>query len=144
MSRPARPAATEAPALLARSAAVAAAGCAAVHALLLGDAPAGWPAVALVAMTVFCLPCAVHLWRRPGAAAWGLHAALALAMLGAHPLAAAVGPHVHAPAGSWAATAVPVLAGLALFLAVFRWWLGYDVAASVPSAPGSGRRVPHA
>jgi hypothetical protein len=112
--------------------------------LLLGDAPAGWPALALVAMTVACLPCAVHLWRRPAASAWALHAALALAMLVGHPIAAALGPHVHVPTDTWAGTAVPVLAGLALFLAVFRWWLGYDVAASVPSGPGSGRRVPHA
>jgi hypothetical protein len=115
--------------------------------VLLAGGSAGWTAVAQVAMTLACLPCAVHLWRRPGPVAWAMHTALALAMLVAHPLAVVLGGHVHqhvAAAAEWAGTAVPLLGGLALFLAVYRWWLGYDVAAPGSSGIGSARRVPHA
>ncbi len=147
MSRPARPAATERSGLLARSAALAAAGCGLAHVLLLAGGAVGWTAAAHFAMTVACLPCAVHLWRRPGAGAWAAHAAVSVLMLVAHPVATALGGHVHhagpEPAAvAWAGTAVPVLAGAALLLGAFRFWLGYDVPAQAGAF--SGRRVPQA
>ena len=100
------------------------------------------------ALTTACLPCALHLWSRPRAAAWALHVALALAMLLGHPLVVAFGVPVRDhPAPRWAGTAMPLLAGPGLFLAAWRWWLGCDVAAqpsgSSPIA-SPGRRVPQA
>jgi hypothetical protein len=148
MSHPTRLAATDGRGLLARSAALAAAGCGLAHGLLLAAAPAGWTAVGQAALTAACLPCALHLWWRPGAAAWAMHVALAVAMLLAHPLVQAFGAHVHGSAASagWAGTAMPLLAGLGLFLAVWRWWLGCDVAGQTSASPtaGPGRRVPQA
>ncbi len=100
-------------------------------------------------MTVACLPCAVHLWRRPGVAAWAAHAVLSVTMLLAHPLATLLGGHAHhagpEPAAvAWAGTAVPILAGGALLLGAFRFWLGYDVPVQTAVASASGRRVPQA
>ena len=148
MSHRTRLAATDGPGLLARSAALAAAGCGLAHGVLLTTAPAGWTAVAQAALTTACLPCALHLWWRPRAGAWAMHVALALAMLLAHPLVVAFGVPVHDHlAPRWAGTAMPLLAGLGLFLAAWRWWLGCNVAAQ-PSASspiaGPGRRVPQA
>src|SRR3954454_5942159 len=110
--------------LLARTAAVVATGCAVLH--LVDGAPAAlWTAVALA-----CLPCAVHLWLRPRRVPWATHVALCLVMA-AHPVVAAALPaaghvHAHGPAPGW--TAFPsLLAGLGLFLAAWRWWLGRDL-----------------
>ena len=148
MSHRTRLAATDGPGLLARSAALAAAGCGLAHGVLLTTAPAGWTAVVQAALTTACLPCALHLWWRPRAGAWAMHVALALAMLLGHPLVVAFGVPLHDhPAPRWAGTAMPLLAGLGLFLAAWRWWLGCDVAAqpsgSSPIA-SPGRRVPQA
>jgi hypothetical protein len=150
MSHRTRLAATDGPGLLARSAALAAAGCGLAHGVLLATAPAGWTAVVQAALTTACLPCALHLWWRPRAAAWAMHVAvaLALAMLLAHPLVVTFGVPVHDHlAPRWPGTAMPLLAGLGLFLAAWRWWLGCDVAAQ-PSASSPiaspGRRVPQA
>ena len=112
------------PCLLARTAAVVATGCAALH-LVDGATNVLWTAIALA-----CLPCAVHLWHRPGRGAWGLHVALCLVMA-FHPVVAAVlpaagDPHAHGPATGWT-TAPALLAGLGLFLAAWRWWLGRDL-----------------
>jgi hypothetical protein len=124
------------PCLLARTAAVVATGCAALH-LVDGATNVLWTAIALA-----CLPCAVHLWHRPGRGTWGLHVALCLVMA-FHPVVAAVlpaagDPHAHGPATGWT-TAPALLAGLGLFLAAWRWWLGRDL--PLPSqviGPGSG------
>jgi hypothetical protein len=106
------------PRFLARSAAGAAAGCAAVHGLALVATPhpgAGGTAVLAAA----CLLCAVHLWRRPGRAAWGLHVVLTTAMLAAH--APVVAAH-HSPTGPavWAGPVAGLLAIVALLLAGVR------------------------
>jgi hypothetical protein len=105
------------PRLLARSAAGAAAGCAVVHGLALAAAP--HPGMAL--LSVACLLCAAHLWRRPGRAAWTAHVVLTTAMLAAHP--PVLGAHVHSaltgPA-AWAGPIAGLLAVVALLLAVVR------------------------
>jgi hypothetical protein len=72
-----------------------------------------WTAIALA-----CLPCAVHLWLRPGRGAWVMHVSLCLVMA-VHPVVAAVLPaaghlHAHGPATAWT-TAPSLLAGLGLF-----------------------------
>src|SRR3954467_5181 len=112
------------PGLLARTAAVVATGCAVLH--LLNAAPE----VPWTALAVACLPCAVHLWFRPGRMAWGMHIVLGLAMA-AHPVVAAALPaagHGHAHGRAAAGTTAPsLLAGLGLFLAVWRWWLARDL-----------------
>ena len=77
MSRPARPAATDGPGVLARAAALAAGGCALAHGFLLTSAPEGWTTVAQAGLAMACVACAVHLWRRPRPAAWTMHALLA-------------------------------------------------------------------
>jgi hypothetical protein len=105
------------PRFLARSAAGAAAGCAAVHALGLLAAP--HPGSAL--LSAACLLCAVHLWRRPGRAAWALHVVLTTAMLAFHP--PVLGAHVHSAAtgpAAWAGPVAGLLAVVALLLAAVR------------------------
>jgi hypothetical protein len=147
MSHPTRLAATDGRGLLARSAALAAAGTGLAHGLLLVNTPAGWTATAQAALTAACLPCALHLWWRPRPAAWAVHGALALTMLLGHPLVLASGAtvHHHGPDG-WAGTAMPLLAGLGLLLAAWRWWLGCDVGLQTSSSAiaGPGCRVPQA
>ena len=108
------------PRFLARSAAGAAAGCAAVHGLALAAAP--HPRAAATGLLVAaCLLCAVHLYRRPGRTAWAAHVVLTTAMLAAHPpvLTAHAG---HAGPGlvAWAAPVAGVLAVAALLLATVR------------------------
>ncbi|MGY1764549.1 hypothetical protein ACI79G_23375 [Geodermatophilus sp. SYSU D00779] len=104
------------PRFLARSAAGAAAGCAAVHGLGLLAAPhAG------MALLSACLLCGVHLWRQPSRAAWAAHVVLTTAMLVAHP--PVLDAHAHSPATGLAAWAGPVaglLAVVALLLAAVR------------------------
>ena len=105
------------PRFLARSAAGAAAGCAAVHGLALVAVPR--PGTAL--LSAACLLCAVHLWRRPGRAAWAAHVVLTTAMLAAHPPTLAAGAH-HAATGlaAWAGPVAGLLAVVALLLAAVR------------------------
>ena len=112
------------PCLLARTAAVVATGCAVLHMVN------GAPEVLWTAVSLACLPCAVHLWLRPGRVAWGVHVALCLAMT-AHPVVAAALPaaghlHAHGLAAGWGGEP-SLLAGLALLLAAWRWWLGRDL-----------------
>jgi hypothetical protein len=108
------------PRFLARSAAGAAAGCAAVHGLALAAAPHPG-AVATALLVVACLLCAVHLYRRPGRAAWAGHAVLTTAMLAAHPPVLS-GHAGHAGTGlvAWAAPVAGLLAVAALLLAAVR------------------------
>jgi hypothetical protein len=137
------------PRLLARSAAGAAAGCAALHALVVPAGPAGWPAAGTVALAAACLVCAAHLWRRPRPAAWLAHAVGTTAMLTLHPLLAA-GPH-HGPGSglaAWAELLAGVLAAVALALAAARALVGLrsgpgPQSACSPAGSG-GRRVPQA
>jgi hypothetical protein len=80
-----------------------------------------------LALVLGCLPCAVHLWRRPGPLAWCAHGGLAALMAVAHPLARAIGPaggphaHMVMPAtgsSAVAGTGAPLLALLSLGIAV--------------------------
>jgi hypothetical protein len=109
------------PRFLARSAAGAAAGCAAVHGLTLVATPHPG-AAGTAALAAACLLCAVHLWRRPGRAAWAAHVVLTTAMLAAHPPVvahhAATGPAV------WAGPVAGLLAIVALLLAAVRGCAG--------------------
>ncbi len=100
------------PRLLARSAAGAAAGCAAVHGLALVAVP--HPGTAL--LSAACLLCAAHLWRRPGLAAWAAHVVLTTAMLAAHPPVAAA-HHAETGLAAWAGPVAGLLAVVALVLA---------------------------
>ena len=100
---------------LARSAAGAAAGCAAGHVLGLVAAPHLGTAL----LSVACLACAAHLWRRPGRAAWALHAGLTTAMLAAHP-PVVVTHHAATGAAAWAGPVAGLLAVVALLLAAVR------------------------
>lgn len=105
------------PRFLAHSAAGAAAGCAAVHGLAL----LAVPHAPMALLSAACLLCAVHLWRRPGRAAWVAHVVLTTAMLLAHPPVA--GGHVHSAAtglAAWAAPVAGLLAVVALLLAAVR------------------------
>ncbi len=106
------------PRFLARSAAGAAAGCAAVHGLALVAAPHPG-AAGTAALAAACLLCAVHLWRRPGRAAWGLHVVLTTAMLAAH--APVVAHHAVTGPAVWAGPVAGLLAVVALLLAAVRW-----------------------
>ncbi len=76
-------------------------------------------AAGTAALAAVCLLCAVHLWRRPGRAAWGLHVVLTTAMLAAH--APVVAAH-HSPTGPavWAGPVAGLLAIVALLLAAVR------------------------
>ena len=111
------------PRFLARSAAGAAAGCAAVHGLALVATPHPGAAGTAV-LAAACLLCAVHLWRRPGRPAWAAHVVLTTAMLAAH--APVVAAH-HSPTGPavWAGPVAGLLAIVALLLAALR---GVDAA----------------
>ncbi|RBY93767.1 hypothetical protein DQ237_16465 [Blastococcus sp. TF02-8] len=109
-----------APRFLARTAAGAAAGCATLHGLLLGAVPG--PGTAPRALLVgVCLLCAVHLFRRPGRAAWAAHVVLTTAMLAAHPPELA-GHSGHAGTGltTWVAPVAGALAAAGLLLAAVR------------------------
>ena len=105
------------PRFLAHSAAGAAAGCAAVHALGLVAVPRAGMAL----LSAACLLCAVHLWRRPGRAAWAAHVVLTTGMLAAHP-PVFTGHAVHLATGpaTWAAPVAGLLAVVALLLAAVR------------------------
>ena len=105
------------PRFLAHSAAGAAAGCAAVHALGLVAAPHAGTAL----LSAACLLCAVHLWRRPSRAAWAAHVVLTTAMLAAHP-PVLTGHASHAVTGLavWAGPVAGLLAVVALLLAAVR------------------------
>ncbi|SFO53712.1 hypothetical protein SAMN05660359_04165 [Geodermatophilus obscurus] len=118
------------------------------------------------AIGLSCLFCAVHLWRRPGHAAWTGHVAVAALM----PLHGLLGGASHGHAGTgttdpaaWAPSALLLLAGLGVLLGVVRWALDADVPlrpspgqspgqgpgqspGQMPAAAGgsSGRRVPQA
>jgi hypothetical protein len=147
------------PRFLAHSAAGAAAGCALVH----GLAPAAVPSAGTAALLAACLLCSVHLWRRPGRAAWGAHVVLTTAMLTAHlPVPGEHAHHVLAhsvPVGpaagglaAWAGPAAGLLAVVALLLAAVRGVVAVRAAATAPApqSPASpldglrGPRVPHA
>ncbi|MGR6963280.1 hypothetical protein ACU610_02315 [Geodermatophilus sp. URMC 61] len=105
------------PRFLARSAAGTAAGCASVHVLVQVAAPHPG-AVGTAALAVACLLCAVHLWRRPGRAAWTAHAVLTTAMLVVHP--PALHHHAATSLAAWAGPVAGLLAVVALLLAVVR------------------------
>ena len=100
--------------------------CGLLHGVLLAGSPAGWLSALHLALVLACLPCAVHLWRRPGPLAWCAHGALAVLMAVAHPLAMAIGPagphaHMVMPAtgpSSLAGSGAPLLALLSLGIAV--------------------------
>jgi hypothetical protein len=141
-----------APRLLARAAALVAAACGVAHLPLLVGGPSGWAGAWHAGLTLVCAPCAVHLWRRPGPAAWGLHVALGVLML-AHPAAMALAPpvahHAHLAAtgaAAWAGVLVPVLAAAGLVLAALRWWPRYARQASgaLPPPVSGSDRVPQA
>ncbi|MGY1682370.1 hypothetical protein [Geodermatophilus sp. SYSU D01176] len=103
------------PRFLARGAAGAAAGCAAVHGLasLAALHPGTTPLV------LACLACAAHLWRRPGRAAWALHVVLTTTMLAAHPPVTAA-HHATTGLSSWVGPVAGLLAVVALLLAAVR------------------------
>ncbi len=83
---------------LGRVAAVLALGSAAVHLVL--AASGDLSAIAMAAMALVCVPCAVHLWRAPTASVWGLTALVDLGMLALHaPMVAGHGMHHGAGAG---------------------------------------------
>ncbi len=109
------------PCLLARTAAVVATGCAAPL-LVDGATNVLWSAIALA-----CLPCAVHLWLRPGRGAWVMHVTLCLVMA-VHPVVAAVLPAAgHRPRARPCDRVDDCTVSarrLGLFLAAWRWWLG--------------------
>ncbi|WP_448612375.1 hypothetical protein [Geodermatophilus sp. URMC 60] len=120
------------PRFLAHGAAGAAGGCAAVHALGLVAAPHSGTAL----LSAACLLCAVHLWRRPGRAAWGAHVVLTTAMLAVHP---PVVPTHHAATGlaAWAGPVAGLLAVVALLLAAVR---GYGAVRGTARCAGSAER----
>ncbi|WP_141233822.1 hypothetical protein [Geodermatophilus saharensis] len=128
-----------------------------LHLPLLGPGRHG---VLSLAVGLACVACAVHLWRRPGPAAWSGHVAAA-ALMPAHLLLTPAGPGHHAgpaavagsaaDAAAWAPYALLLLAGLGVALGLVRWAVGADVplragSAQMPAAVGgrSGRRVPQA
>jgi hypothetical protein len=128
--------------------------CGLLHALLLTGSPAGWLAAAHAAVLLACVPCAAHLWRRPGPRAWGAHLLVTTLMAVQHPLVTALAPglgghaHGHATAG-WAVPLAPLTAvlavGVAGLAAVHRWLLAGDGQISETAASDdSARRVPHA
>ncbi|WP_177235904.1 hypothetical protein [Arthrobacter sp. ov118] len=95
-------------------AAVTAASCIAHLWLVAGNQHGTWLNVLMLAMVAVCLPCAVHIWRRPRARPLRQVMASALAMTGVHAvllLGAGTGAsgHIH-PA---AAAAAPASAGAA-------------------------------
>ncbi|RBY89048.1 hypothetical protein DQ244_14885 [Blastococcus sp. TBT05-19] len=106
------------PRFLSRSAAGAAAGCAAVHGLALAAAPHPGAAATLL-LVAACLLCAVHLFRLPSPAAWALHVFLTTAMLAAHP-PLATAHHAASGLSAWAGPVAGVLAVAALLLAAVR------------------------
>ncbi|WP_337761925.1 hypothetical protein [Mycolicibacterium vanbaalenii] len=71
-------------ALVRRSAAVLAAGSAALHGASLGPAVSPWVSALTVVMLVGCLYCAYELWTRDTVRAWVLVAAMNLVMVGVH------------------------------------------------------------
>jgi hypothetical protein len=91
---------------------VTAASCLAHLCLVAGNQHGTWLNVLMLAMVAVCLPCAVHIWRRPRARALRQVMASALAMTGVHAVlllgfgAGASGGHVHHGAAT-AAAAVP-------------------------------------
>lgn len=108
------------PRLLARTAAGAAAGCAAMHGAALVAAP--HPArTGTAVLAAVCLLCAAHLWRRGGPVAWGLHVVLTATMLLTHLPSTGHG-HAVAVAGlaAWAGPVAGLLATVALLLAAVR------------------------
>ncbi|SDY77068.1 hypothetical protein SAMN05660209_03666 [Geodermatophilus africanus] len=79
------------------------------------------PQLGSALLSAACLLCAVHLWRRPGRAAWALHVVLTTAMLAAHP--PVLGAHVHTTAtgaAAWGGPVAGLLAVVALLLAAVR------------------------
>lgn len=73
-------------------------GSAALHVVL--AASGELDALAMAAMALVCLPCAVHLWRSPTAPVWGLTALVDLGMLALHvPMLAGSGMHHGTAAG---------------------------------------------
>ena len=77
------------------------------------------PHLGTALLSVACLACAVHLWRRPGPVAWALHVVLTTAMLAAHP-PLAVAHHPAAGLAAWAGPVAGLLAVVALLLAAVR------------------------
>jgi hypothetical protein len=141
------------PQLLAATAAGVATASALLHVPLLLPAGSGGTTVLHLTLALACLACAVHLWRRPGRAAWVGHVAVATVML-AHPVLTHAHHHA-APAGTgtaaWAPAALVLLGAMGAVLGLVRWALGTDVpvrrlAGQMPAAAGgsSGRRVPQA
>ncbi|MEX5720506.1 hypothetical protein [Geodermatophilus maliterrae] len=126
------------PRFLAHSAAGAAAGCAAVHGLGLALAPHP-DAAGTALLAAACLACAVHLWRRPGRAAWAAHVVLTTAMLAVHPPVLTAHLH-HAATGpvAWAGPVAGLLAVVALLLAAVR---GYGAVHRPAGVSATSRRV---
>ena len=114
------------PRLLARSAAGAAGGCAALHALMVAAGPLDRAATGTAVLAAVCLVCAGHLWRRPRPAAWWVHAVGTAAMLALHPPSAGAVPHHGGGDGliAWGGLLAGVLATAALALAAVRVAVG--------------------
>ncbi|SDL59650.1 hypothetical protein [Arthrobacter sp. ok362] len=88
-------------------AAVTAASCLAHLWLVAGNQHGTWLNLLMLAMVAVCLPCAVHIWRRPRARALRQVMASALAMTGVHAilLLGVSGGHGHIHHGTAAAAA---------------------------------------
>ena len=117
---------------------------AAVHVLTLatGPTPSSLHVVAVLAMAMGCLPCAMHLALLPRRRAWAQMAVVSAVMLGGHPLlSAASGAGHHAPVASagGAVLGVALVVGpvVGLTLAVAGLVLGRSQAAGVtrPRSP---------
>lgn len=93
---------------------LAALGSAAVHVLAsaTGPTPSSVQIVALLAMGMACLPCAMHLALLPRRRAWVQTAVVSAAMLGGHPLLSAGHHGAHAGHGAAAVGAGMVVAPL--------------------------------
>ncbi|MFF2028964.1 hypothetical protein [Arthrobacter sp. NPDC058192] len=97
-------------------AAVTAGSCLAHLWLVAGNQHGTWLNMLMLAMVAVCLPCAVHIWRRPRARALRRVMASALAMTGVHAvlLLGVSGGHGHHGAATVAAVAAPSDSGALL------------------------------
>jgi len=95
---------------------VTAASCLAHLWLVGGNQHGTWLNVLMLAMVAVCLPCAVHIWRRPRARALRQVMASALAMTAVHAvlLLGVSGGHGHHGAPATAAAAAPSDSGASL------------------------------
>jgi hypothetical protein len=118
-----------------------------VRTLAAGSTPSSLQVVAVLAMAMACLPCAMQLALLPHRRAWVQVAGVSAVMLVGHPLlGAAAGAGHHAPTGSagGAALAVAPVAGLVLAVAGLvlggpRWGAGPAGARPLSRARGRAR-----